>query len=68
MAVKVYPRIDEATQAALSFNEKYDADNGRDLSNFQQDLSHLGEEITNRLELEDHLISCLLEPREAVSA
>lgn len=68
LAVKVYPRIDVATQIALSFNEKYDANNGRDLTNFQQDLSQLGEEITTRLELEDQLISCLLESKEAISA
>jgi len=61
LAVKVYPRIEEATQAALAFNEKYDPDNtDLNISQIQQDLSELGEQLTTRIELEDQLINKLL--------
>ena len=61
LAVKVYPRIEEVTQAALAFNEKYDPDNAvLNLSQLQQDLSELGEQLSTRMELEDQLINALL--------
>ena len=69
LALKVYPEIDETTQIALSFNERYDPDNDNsDLAGLQEDLSRLGEALTTRIELEDQLISQLLEPREPVRA
>jgi regulator of sigma D len=67
LALKVYPRIDQATQVALAFNEKYDPEKRNDLSSLTEDLSILGEELTNRIELEDQLINILLEPRLEVS-
>ncbi len=61
LAIKVYPRIEETTRAALAFNEKYDLDNGElDLTRIQNDLSELGEELTTRMELEDQLITRLI--------
>lgn len=61
LAMQVYPRIEETTQLALAFNEKYDLDNGGiDLSGIQEDLSQLGEELTTRIELEDQLIGELI--------
>lgn len=60
LALQVYPRIDDATQAALAFNEKYDANNTEvNLVDIEQDLSHLGEQLTTRIELEDQLINKL---------
>ena len=67
LALQVYPSIDQATQIALEFNEKYDPENRNNMSNLTQDLSLLGEELTNRIELEDQLIELLQEPREMVS-
>ena len=61
VAVNIYPRIDQTTQAALKFNEKYAPDKAaRDFSEIQQDLSALGEELTSRIELEDRLIKELI--------
>ena len=69
LAVKIYPVIDETTQLSLAFNERYDsAKAGRDLSHLPQDLSRLGEALTARIELEDQLISRMLEPRNPVQA
>lgn len=69
LAIKVYPSIDETTQVALTFNEKYDPDNNSsDFSGLHQDLSNLGEILTTRIELEDELISQLFEPLETVQA
>jgi len=61
LAIKVYPRVEETTELALSFNEKYDPDSaGAKLDNIQMDLSRLGEALTNRIELEDQLIQELI--------
>ncbi len=64
LAVKLYPRIDETTQAALAFNEKYDADRGDiDVEKLHVELSALGEKLTSRIEYEDQLIQKLSEPK-----
>ena len=64
LAVKIYPRIEKTTEIALAFDEKYNSENDElDLSEFQKDLSLLGEELTARIELEDQLIELLLEDR-----
>ena len=66
LALKIYPEIEETTQTALSFNEKYDpANGGMNLQELQNDLSLLGEGLASRIELEDRLISRLIEPRDA---
>jgi len=60
LAEKFYPRIAETTQAALDFNDKYDGKNGQELSmSFDGDLSHLGELLANRIEVEDQLLKVL---------
>lgn len=56
---ELYPKIHETTQAALDFNDKYATEedwehNHKDLQN---DISVLGEELTNRFEMEDRLIA-----------
>jgi len=61
LAMKVYARIEETTEAALTFNEKYDsARKHLDLSNFSADISRLGEVLSMRIELEDRLIEGIL--------
>lgn len=64
LAVKLYPRIDETTQAALTFNEKYDAERDDiDVDGLHEELSLLGEELTTRIEYEDQLINVLSRPK-----
>ena len=61
IAAQVYPEIENSTQTALSFNEKYAPDKtNRDFNKLHEDLSILGEELTSRIELEDRLISELI--------
>ncbi len=62
LAASIYPDIEKTTETALEFNEKYDVDNSlMHAQSMQSDLSKLGEEITNRIELEDQLIKKILE-------
>jgi regulator of sigma D len=64
LAVEIYPRIEQSTQIALAFDEKYNPDNeNRKLEQFAKDVSMLGEELTTRIELEDKLIQLMLESR-----
>lgn len=64
LAVEIYPRIEQSTQIALAFEDKYNPDNeNRELEHFPQDVSMLGEELTTRIELEDKLIQLMLEPK-----
>ena len=62
VAREVYPGIAETTAYAVAFNDKYDAsEHALDLSQLPQDLSWLGEQIAARVELEDRVLSCILE-------
>ena len=64
LAAEIYPRIEQTTEIALAFDEKYNPENNEDeLHNFDKDLSILGEELTTRIELEDKLINLLLKPK-----
>ncbi len=64
LALEIYPRIEQSTQVALTFDEKYNSGNKeRTLDHFPEDVSTLGEELTTRIELEDQLIQLLLEPK-----
>ena len=61
LAVKVYPRIEQTTNIALAFEEKYNPDKtAADFSALKADLSDLGEALTTRMEFEDQLIELLL--------
>lgn len=65
IAEKVYPRIAETTQSFLSFNDKYDCEDHCDnLSDLADDLSRLGEDLADRIDLEDQVIQVLCAPRE----
>jgi regulator of sigma D len=60
VAREVYPRISEASEVAVEFNDKYDeADHDLDLSQLDADLSKLGEELAVRIEMEDRIIDAL---------
>jgi len=66
VADQIYPRILSITQAILDFNEKYDCeDHCEGLSALDEDLSHLGEQLADRIELEDRLISVFAGERSA---
>ncbi|CAM4264277.1 Rsd/AlgQ family anti-sigma factor [Pseudoalteromonas byunsanensis] len=60
LAQELYPRIADTTDVALDFNDKY-AENSQEqvLRDFDRDLSHLGEVLESRFELEDELIDNL---------
>lgn len=60
VAKEVYPRIAEATEVAVEFNDKYDAaDHTLDLDHLDADLSRLGEELAIRIEMEDRIVDAL---------
>jgi regulator of sigma D len=60
LAADLYPRIEESTEAALAFNDKYDTDEYFELSeSFHDALSKLGEQLALRIELEDKLLKVL---------
>lgn len=61
LAEKVYPRIETTTELALNFNDQLD---GRvlvkeDVEGLFEQLSHLGEALESRFEMEDFLIEHL---------
>jgi regulator of sigma D len=61
VAEEVYSRIVEASEAAVDFNDKYDAaDHALVLTDLPHDLSKLGEELAIRVEMEDRIIEALL--------
>lgn len=61
IAEKIYPRISTTTQSAVEFNDKYEGLDGEALlANLSKDLSHLGEELATRIELEDILVKSMI--------
>ena len=60
IASSIYPQIEESTQQALEFSEKYRAGSSN-YANLANDLSSLGMALATRIELEDNLISSILE-------
>lgn len=60
VARDVYPRIAEASEIAVNFNDKYDAsDHSLDLHQLDSDLGKLGEELAIRIEMEDRIVEAL---------
>ena len=60
LAEKLYPRIASTTESALDFNDKFDCGDHCEIAmSFTDDLSHLGEELAARIEIEDKLIQQL---------
>ncbi len=61
VANKIYPKLAEATEVVVAFNDKYDASETDSLlENLPKDLSALGEELAARIELEDRLVGAML--------
>ena len=61
VAREVYPRIAEASEVAVEFNDKYDSsDHTLDMSHLGQDLGKLGEELAMRIEMEDRIVEALV--------
>ncbi len=62
LAEELYPQIASSTDAAVAFNDKYEANHPREMTDeLNRDLSSLGEKLAVRIELEDRLIEGLLE-------
>jgi len=60
-AARIYPQINQATEAVLSFNDKYQEPTAEMVSNqLPGDLSFLGDQLATRIELEDELIGEML--------
>lgn len=60
VAAQVYSAIEDTTDIAIAFNDKYDEhDHVLDLSNLSSDLAMLGEMISGRADHEDRLINAL---------
>ena len=61
VAREVYPRIAEASEVAVDFNDKYDAsDHTIDLAQLDSDLGKLGQELAMRIEMEDRILDALI--------
>lgn len=60
VAEHIYPRIVEATDVAVEFNDKYEQLAGEALHvELARDLSKLGEELAMRNDLEDQLLKAM---------
>lgn len=63
-AQSIYPDIIATTDRAVAFNDKYSAPEQATIEgDLAGDLSRLGEDIANRIELEDKLIKAMLASR-----
>ncbi len=62
-AKAIYPALSATTEAAVSFNDKYEnsATTTTLLDDLRQDLSALGESLAKRIELEDRLCELMLQ-------
>jgi regulator of sigma D len=64
LAEHIYPRIAQTTQYIVDFNDRYESDTPQaPPKQLENDLSGLGEELAERIELEDQLIEALCAPR-----
>lgn len=62
VAETIYPQILDTTDVAVAFNDKYDeSDHALHLESLCSDLSKLGEDLAARIELEDQLITVMLD-------
>ena len=61
LAKALYPEIEEYTQMMLDFNDKYISEDHvvMNIDSLKEDLSALGEKMTERFEMEDQLIERL---------
>jgi len=62
VAKEIYPALSFTTEAAVSFNDKYENDTTATISDdLKQDLSALGESLAKRIDLEDRLCELMLQ-------
>ncbi len=62
VAKKIYPSIAKTTEKALDFNDVYDkADKSKPYEAVSDRLSDLGEVLAHRIELEDRLITAMMQ-------
>lgn len=59
----IYPRIVQTTQAIVDFNDRYESLDNAAPAELERDLSWLGEQLAERIELEDQLVEVLTAPR-----
>lgn len=60
IAKALYPKIAHTTEVALDFNDKYDCEDHCDISSdFEKDLSTLGEALAIRIDAEDQLVKAI---------
>lgn len=60
LKTELYPRITMTTEAAVAFNDRYDTElHCKDLTTLDADLSRLGEQLADRIELEDQFIGAM---------
>lgn len=61
VAKEIYPELSATTEAAVSFNDKYENGKGKNIpGDLKQDLSTLGENLAKRIDLEDRLCALML--------
>ena len=61
VAKEIYPEFSATTDAAISFNDKYDNVDKIDVfEDLEQDLSALGESLAKRIDLEDRLCEVMI--------
>ncbi|HEY8035053.1 MAG TPA: Rsd/AlgQ family anti-sigma factor [Methylobacter sp.] len=60
-AKEIYPELSSTTEAAISFNDKYESGATTVLDDLKQDLSALGESLAKRIDLEDRLCELMLQ-------
>lgn len=61
-ANKIYAEFSKTTEAAISFNDKYDSQNQKvTVDKLEADLSSLGEHLAKRIDLEDKLCKLVLQ-------
>jgi regulator of sigma D len=64
VAEKIYPSIAKTTEKALDFNDVYDkADESEAFNAVSDRLSDLGEVLAHRIELEDKLITAMMQKK-----
>lgn len=64
IADEVYPQIARTTDAILAFNDKYEKAKLEEcVERLADDLSHLGEALADRIQLEDQMIGALTAAR-----
>lgn len=63
LTTELYPQITRTTEAAVAFNDRYDSElHCKDLTTLDADLSRLGEQLADRIELEDRLLAAMAAP------